>query len=75
MPAAIGSCVDLPNVAAAADGGNHFVANAIASRISYAKNCLVTPGAYAANATYAAEDRRLQIPEFGTIYNLSLIHI
>ena len=43
--------------------------NAIASRISYAKNCLVTPGAYAANATYAAEDRRLQIPEFGTIYN------
>ena len=25
MPAAIGSCVDLPNVAAAADGGNHFV--------------------------------------------------
>jgi len=43
--------------------------NAIASRISYAKNCLVTPGAYAANATYAAEDRRMQIPEFGTIYN------
>ena len=43
--------------------------NAIASRISYAKNCLITPGAYAANATFAAEDRRMQIPEFGTIYN------
>ena len=25
MPAAIGNVVDLPNVAAAADGGNHFV--------------------------------------------------
>lgn len=41
----------------------------IASRISYAKNCLVTPGAYIANASCAAEDRRMQIPEFGNIYN------
>ena len=41
----------------------------IASRISYAKNCLVTPGAYLASSTYAAEDRQLQIPEFGAIYS------
>ena len=44
--------------------------NMLASRISYAKNCLVTPGAYLANATFAAEDRQAQIPEFGNIYNL-----
>ena len=42
----------------------------IAARISYAKNCLVTPGAYLAKATYAAEDRQAQIPEFGNIYNI-----
>lgn len=42
----------------------------LASRISYAKNCLVTPGAYLANAGAAAEDRRMQIPEFGNIYNI-----
>lgn len=44
--------------------------NAVASRISYAKNCLVTPGAYLANSAYAAEDRQMQIPEFGNIYNI-----
>lgn len=44
--------------------------NLLASRISYAKNCLVTPGAYLANTTFAAEDRHAQIPEFGNIYNL-----
>ena len=33
--------------------------NAVASRISYAKNCLVTPGAYLANSAYAAEDRQM----------------
>ncbi len=44
--------------------------NLIASRISYAKNCLVTPGAYLASTTYAAEDRQAQIPEFGNIYNI-----
>ncbi len=44
--------------------------NQIASRISYAKNCLVTPGAYIANASYGAEDRQKQIPEFGNIYNI-----
>ncbi len=42
----------------------------IASRISYAKNCLVTPGAYLATSAYATEDRAAQIPEFGQIYNL-----
>ncbi len=41
----------------------------LASRISFAKNALITPGAYLANATYAAEDRQAQIPEFGDIYN------
>ena len=40
----------------------------LASRISFAKNSLVTPGAYIANATLAADDRRAQIPEFGEIY-------
>ena len=44
--------------------------NAIASRISVAKNALVTPGAYLANSVHATEDRRAQIPEFGNIYNL-----
>ncbi len=42
----------------------------LASRISYAKNCLVTPGAYLANSSLAAEDRQAQIPEFGNIYNI-----
>lgn len=41
----------------------------LASRISVAKNGLITPGAYLANSTYAAEDRQAQIPEFGNIYN------
>ncbi|MFI3317731.1 MAG: UvrD-helicase domain-containing protein [Rikenellaceae bacterium] len=43
--------------------------NKILSRISFAKNSLVTPGAYLANTAYATEDRRAQIPEFGHIYN------
>ena len=47
--------------------------NLIASRISYAKNCLVTPGAYIANPSYGAEDRQKQIPEFGNIYNIYCI--
>ena len=40
----------------------------VLSRISYAKNCLVTPGAYVANSVYAAEDRQMQMPYFGDIY-------
>jgi len=43
--------------------------NAVLSRISFAKNCLVTPGAYLAHSVYAAEDRQRQMPEFGNIYN------
>ena len=34
----------------------------VLSRISYAKNALVTPAAYAANTIYAAEDRQMQMP-------------
>ena len=40
----------------------------VLSRISYAKNCLVTPGAYVANSVYAAEDRQMQMPHFGEVY-------
>ncbi len=43
--------------------------NRVLSRISFAKNCLVTPAAYAANSAYAAEDRQSQIPRFGEIYD------
>ncbi|MBO7220029.1 MAG: UvrD-helicase domain-containing protein, partial [Alistipes sp.] len=39
--------------------------NIIASRISMAKNNLITPGAYLQNSMLATEDRQLQIPEFG----------
>ena len=42
--------------------------NVIASRISMAKNNLITPGAYLQNSIFATEDRRAQIPEFGNIY-------
>ncbi len=38
------------------------------SRISFAKNCLITPAAYLANSSYAAEDRQAQIPLFGEVY-------
>ncbi len=44
--------------------------NRILSRISYAKNCLMTPGAYVANTAYMAEDREAKIPEFSNIYNI-----
>ncbi len=43
--------------------------NLLASRISYAKNALITAGAYLAKTIYATEDRQAQIPEFGNIYN------
>ena len=42
--------------------------NFIASRISMAKNNLITPGAYIANSKLATEDRKLQMPEFGDLY-------
>ena len=40
----------------------------IASRISMAKNNLITPGAYLQNSVFATEDRRAQMPEFGNLY-------
>ena len=42
--------------------------NHILSRISMAKNSLITPGAYIQNTMFATEDRSMQIPEFGNIY-------
>ena len=42
---------------------------AVAARISMAKNCLITPGAYIANAVLAGEDREAKMPEVGDIYN------
>lgn len=41
---------------------------AVAARISMAKNCLITPGAYIANASLGAEDREAKMPELGEIY-------
>ena len=40
----------------------------VAARISMAKNCLITPGAYIANAVLMAEDRETHTPEIGDIY-------
>lgn len=40
----------------------------IISRISYAKNALITPSTYAANAEFTGEDRELKIPQFAEIY-------
>lgn len=42
--------------------------NAVHSRISTAKNSLITPGAYAANAALTGDDRSRQMPEFSNIY-------
>ena len=42
--------------------------NFLISRISMAKNSLITPGAYLQNTMFATEDRQMQIPEFGNIY-------
>ena len=49
---------------------DQYKPNVLASRISFAKNCLVTPGAYLANDACATEDREAKIPEFGNIYNI-----
>ncbi len=51
-------------------GDDVYKPNVVLSRISFAKNSLVTPEAYAANTAFATEDRRLRIPEFGHIYAL-----
>ena len=41
---------------------------AVAARISMAKNSLVTPAAYRANAVLVGEDREAKMPEFVDIY-------
>ena len=41
---------------------------AVAARISMAKNCLITPGAYKANGVLAGEDREAMMPEIADIY-------
>ena len=41
---------------------------AVAARISMAKNCLITPGAYKANAVLVGEDREAKMPEISDIY-------
>ncbi len=46
---------------------NYKPAN-IASRISFLKNGLITPGAYIANPVLSADDRKSRIPEFGDLY-------
>lgn len=40
----------------------------VAARISMAKNCLVTPAAYRANAVLVGEDRELKMPDIADIY-------
>ncbi len=40
----------------------------VQSRISTAKNSLITPGSYAANAALTGDDRSRQVPEFANIY-------
>ncbi len=47
---------------------DRYKPQAVASRISMAKNCLITPGAYVANATLGAEDREMKMPDTGAIY-------
>ena len=47
----------------------HYKPQAVAARISMAKNSLITPGAYISNATLGAEDREMKMPEIGDIYN------
>lgn len=49
---------------------DQYKPNVLASRISFAKNCLVTPGSYLGNTTLATEDREARRPEFGNIYNI-----
>ena len=40
----------------------------VVARISMAKNCLVTPAAYRANAVLVGEDREAKMPEIADIY-------
>ena len=47
---------------------DRYKPNVIASRISMAKNSLITPARYLATTAYATEDRMAKIPEMGNIY-------
>lgn len=47
---------------------DNYKPNAIHSRISLAKNNLVTPAAYEANPSYIAEDRQHKMPDFIEVY-------
>ncbi|MBR4029038.1 MAG: UvrD-helicase domain-containing protein [Alistipes sp.] len=49
-------------------GGDHYKPQNVAARISMAKNCLITPGAYKANAVLMDEDRKAKMPEIANIY-------
>jgi DNA helicase-2/ATP-dependent DNA helicase PcrA len=46
-----------------------YKSSRVLSRISYAKNALITSAAYAANTVFAAEDRQMQMPHFGEVYD------
>ena len=47
---------------------DNYKPNVLHSRISLAKNNLVTPSAYEANPSYIAEDRQHKIPDFIEVY-------
>ncbi|MEE1148763.1 MAG: 3'-5' exonuclease, partial [Alistipes sp.] len=49
-------------------GVDHYKPQNVAARISMAKNCLITPGAYKANAVLMGEDREAKMPELANIY-------
>ena len=48
---------------------DRYKPQAVAARISMAKNSLITPGAYMANAVLIGEDREAKMPEIADIYN------
>ena len=48
---------------------DRYKPQAVAARISMAKNSLITPGAYLANAVLIGEDREAKMPEIADIYN------
>ena len=47
---------------------DRYKPKAVAARISMAKNCLITPSAYRANAVIIGEDRQAKMPEIVDIY-------
>ncbi len=48
---------------------DRYKPQAVVARISMAKNSLITPGAYMANAVLIGEDREAKMPEIADIYN------